>query len=126
MFNNDIKIAAIQETKLGKKSRTPNFGQQFSFVRQDRPEKEGGGLALIIHESILYKDITIRGTNDGTMESQVIKIEFDNTNLHVANVYIPPTSSCPNDYTASIKSLLNLENAVILGDLNAHDEMWHP
>ncbi|KAA0202244.1 hypothetical protein HAZT_HAZT004432 [Hyalella azteca] len=40
------------------------------------------------------------------------------------NVYIPPQSSCPPNFRASISHLL-VPNSLILGDLNAHDPLWH-
>ena len=123
----DIKIAAIQETKLGPKSREPNFGTQYTVLRQDRSKgRPGGGLLLIIHESILYKPLKLpTNCNDDTTESMAIKVKFDNLDVRIVNLYIPPDSSCPEQYEAPLQTLLQLKNAIILGDANAHDPLWH-
>ena len=55
------------------------------------------------------------------MEILGIKIN----NLDILNVYIPPNSSCDANYKASIAPLLRSTDTLILGDLNAHDALWH-
>ena len=119
----DIKLAAIQETKLTAKSRDPNFGS-YTVLRQDRPaNREGGGLAFLIHEDIVYTPMQL--PQDGTMECMGIKVDHNNTSFRVINYYIPPTSSCPEGYSASIEPLLKTDNTLVLGDANAHDPLWH-
>lgn len=50
---------------------------------------------------------------------------FSGTNeISIVNIYIPPTSSCPSGYKASISHLLNLDNCILAGDLNAHHPLW--
>ena len=119
----DIKLAAIQETKLTAKSRDPNFGS-YTVLRQDRPaNREGGGLAFLIHEDIVYTPMQL--PQDGTMECMGNKVDHNNTSFRVINYYIPPTSSCPEGYSASTEPLLKTDNTLVLGDANAHDPLWH-
>ena len=118
-----ISIAAIQETKLTSKSKTPDFGSRYNFIRQDRPNnKPGGGLASIIHECIEFR--IIPQYSDEVLETQGIKVKFGNLELKIFNFYLPPKSSCPPDYQETLRSLLSHNNALLLGDVNAHDPTW--
>ncbi|ESN91365.1 hypothetical protein HELRODRAFT_153459, partial [Helobdella robusta] len=45
--------------------------------------------------------------------------------LTIINTYIPPQSVCPSHFTASISDLLSNPNTILMGDLNAHDSLWH-
>ena len=118
-----ISIAAIQETELTSKSKTPDFGSRYNFIRQDRPKnKPGGGLAFIIHVSIEFRIIS-QHSNE-VLETQGIKVKFGNLELIIFNFYLSPKSSCPPDYQETLKSLLSHNNALLLGDANAHDPTW--
>ena len=46
----NVKVAAIQESKLTAKSRSPNI-QNYTLVRHDRRQGPGGGLLFFIHNS---------------------------------------------------------------------------
>ena len=48
-----VKVAVIQESKLTLNSRTPNI-QNFTTVRKDRDQGQGGGLLTLIHKSINF------------------------------------------------------------------------
>ena len=117
---NDIKVAALQETKLHKNSKigdTPNF----TLIREDRVKDSGGGLAFLVHSSLPFQKLDSI-TNDPHIEHLAIKIE----NLTITNLYIPPTSSCNTPgYQPSISPYLPVGEALVLGDLNAHDALWH-
>ena len=56
LHKNDVKIAALQETKLHEKSKLPNI-PQYNLVREDRQRDKGGGVAYLIHESILFEKL---------------------------------------------------------------------
>ena len=49
MFNNDIKIAAIQETKIPPVSSLKSFNG-YNILRSDR----GGGIAFVIHRDVFF------------------------------------------------------------------------
>ena len=54
MHNNNIKIAAIQETKLH--SECPiTSSENYNIVRKDRERNNGGGLAFILEQNAKYK-----------------------------------------------------------------------
>ena len=49
----DVKVAVIQESKLTLNTRTPNI-QNFTTVRKDCDQGQGGGLLTLIHKSINF------------------------------------------------------------------------
>ncbi len=55
---NDIAIAALQETKLptGPSSLQPKTGH-FTLIRKDRAKNKGGGLAFLIRNTIEFEDL---------------------------------------------------------------------
>ena len=120
LIEKDIKIAAIQETKLTNKSQ---IGQPapFTLIREDRNINKGGGLAFLIHESIQFTRLDKPSLNDDTLEYLAIQVE----DLKLINVYIPPGSSCSAGYKPSLNSVFPDGDAIIMGDLNAHDNLWH-
>ena len=97
----------IQESKLTLNSRTPNI-QNFTTVRKDRDQGQGGGLLTLIHKSINF---SLRPDSPDTLadphlEELTITAKLGNTDLIITNVYIPPASSC-------------------IGDFNAHHSSWY-
>lgn len=125
MEDNDILLAAIQETKLTHRSKLTNIGQ-FSLVRKDRGSNKGGGLAFIIHDSLTYRPFSPPPTRepDNHLEQMGIKLISGNSDISIMNLYIPPSSSCESGYAANIDHLLNMNDCLIVGDINAHNDLW--
>ena len=119
MEENKINIAALQETKLMPHQKDPNTAN-FTLVREDRDRNKGGGLAFLVHKTIQFQQLHDL-PKDNHLESQGIKVN----NTNIVNLYVPPSSSCSNGYTASILPFLQMKDTIILGDLNAHDTLWH-
>ena len=119
MKEKDIKIAALQETKLNEKSKLTE-SSQYTLVRKDRKQDKGGGLAFLIHKSIPFQSADLPAHQDPHLEIQGIKVN----NLTILNIYIPPTSSCAPGYSPTLSPYLNMDDALILGDINAHDPLW--
>ena len=128
MEENQILIAALQETWLTEKSKvksTPNY----TLVRKDRKKKnttKGGGLAFLVHKSVPFDNIKQKIFDEHT-EELTIAIKSKDSSLYIRNIYIPPASSCPSGYTPPYKEIFeNLgDTALVLGDFNAHHELWH-
>ena len=61
----NVKVAAIQESKLTAQSRSPNI-QNYTLVRQDRRLGPGGGLLFFIHNSVSFtrKPLSTTSKND--------------------------------------------------------------
>ena len=130
MEKHDIKIGAIQETKLTGKSKqlkTPNY----TFVRKDRGVNKGGGLAFLVHKDVTFnlEKTPVDLEQDPHLESLTISLPARNNTdpLYIRNVYIPPQSSCNQNYIPSVDKLFEDlgTSSLILGDVNAHHQMWH-
>ena len=129
MENNKISIAALQETKLTDKSKlkkTPNY----TLIRRDRGTNKGGGLAFLIHKDISFNLVPTPQSHDRDQHLESLTINLpskDNNNLFIRNIYIPPQSSCHQQYSPPFNHLFdNLgPSSLILGDFNAHHELWH-
>ena len=119
IYQHKIKVAVLQETKLGNKSTSPEI-PNLTLIRKDRLSDSGGGLAIYIHKSILFMRLPDLPP-DGHTESLCVKIGDTNIN----NVYIPPTSSCTSGFKPNISNLLLAGDSLVLGDFNAHDSLWH-
>ena len=76
----NVKVAAIQESKLTAKSRSPNI-QNYTLVRHDRRQGPGGGLLFFIHNSVSFtrKSLSTTSKNDPHLEELTISITMDNT-----------------------------------------------
>ena len=129
MESQNVHIAAIQETKFTSKTKikpTPNY----TLVRKDRGKDiKGGGLAFLIHQTIPFQTIQTPSSpkDDPHLEELTIQINNQQNNpIQIRNLYIPPASSCQADYEPPIHALADElgDAALILGDLNAHHNLW--
>ena len=122
----DVKVAAIQESMLTAKSRSPNI-QNYTLVRQDQRQGPGVGLLFFIHNSVNFtrKPLSTTSKNDPHLEELTISIIMDNTEVLIINVYISPASSCNGRYSQPIDHLLTGTDSLVLGDFNAHHSPWH-
>jgi exonuclease III len=115
MTKNNIKLAAIQETKWGPKNNPKVNG--FSIIREDRQQNQGGGLAFIISKDISYN--IVRNTiQDDHTEHQAPDIHTNERSLRIHNIYIPPSSSCGTFFKPNIISILEEDDFLILGDIS--------
>ena len=116
---NKVKVAVIQESKLSPKSKNP-YIRNYTTVRKDCPHGQGGGLLIFIHGSITFskQPLSPESLSDPHLEELYIKAELGNTKLIISTVYIPPASSCNNEYQSTIEHLLATLDTFILGDFN--------
>ena len=120
-----VKVAVNQESKLTLNSRTPNI-QNFTTVRKDCDQGQGGGLLTLIHKSInLRRPDSPDTLADPHLEGLTITARLGNTELIITNVYIPPASSCTGGYNPSLDHLMMTMDTLILGDFNAHHSSWY-
>ena len=96
-----IKVAALQETKLTAKGKDPVF-EDYTVVRKDRGSGAGGGLMFLVHQTIPFTPVDENTPPGEPLEHQSIQIPLLNEVLTIRNVYIPPSSSCPSNFTPSL------------------------
>ena len=128
LHSNNVKIAAILETKLTNKTK-PLKTPGWAAVRLDRHKNNGGGLLMLIKDKIPYVDHTaaLPQTAEPHLEQKGIYITMPNRQqLHIHIIYIPPRSSCYAGHNASIAHhLSNNEMSLTFGDINAHHSRRH-
>ena len=111
-------------TNKTKPLKTPGW----TAVRLDRHKNKGGGLLVLICDTIPFVDNTaaLPLSADLHLEQQGISITMPSLQqLHILNIHIPPRSSCNAGHNASIAHLLsNNEMSFIVGDINAHHSRW--
>ena len=108
------------ESKLALNSRTPNI-QNFTTVRKDRDQGQGGGLLTLIHKSINFS----RRPDSPDTHLKECTAKLGNTYLIITNVYIPLASSCTKGYNPSLVHLMMTTDTLILRDFNAHHSSWY-
>ena len=122
----NVKVVVIQESKLSSNSKTPSI-QNFTTVRKDRRQGQGGGLLTLIHKSINFsrKPESPETLVEPHLEELTITATLGDTELIITNVYIPPASSCTGGYLPSLDHLMMTTDTQILGDFNAHHSAWY-
>ena len=97
-MHNNIKIAAIQETKLHITS-----SGNYNIVRKDRERDNGGVLAFILERNVKYKvtNTPAPPNPDNTIEVMSVLINTKDTEIGLTNVYIPPVNSFGTHYHPS-------------------------
>ena len=112
---NDIDILTLNETWLKKnfKLDIPNY----TITRNDRPSRQGGGVATLVRNDIKF-DIIDTCCNINT-DNEAITIRLKNTEdqVTITTIYIPPASSINTSLPENIKN--SADNIIITGDLNA-------
>ena len=124
LHSNNVNIAAIQKTKLTNMTK-PLITPGSAAVRLDRHKNKGGGLLMLIKDTIpiVCNMIALPQSADSYLEQQGSSIAMPNRQqLHI---YIPPRSSCSAGHNASIAHLLSKnEMSLIVGGINAHHPRW--
>ena len=108
----------IQESKLSPNSKTPSI-QNFTTVRKNRRQGQGGGLLALIHKLINFtrKPESPENLVEPHLEGLTITATLGDTELIITNVYIPPASSCAGGYILSLDHLMMTTDTLIPGRL---------
>ena len=129
MLKNKIDIACLHETKLTPSDKPITFAG-FTAVRKPRTREgvsRGGGVMTLIREGIHFQDATCAHPDRHSgMEGVSIKVTTAENPLTISNLYYPPASSSSvSSYSsANALSIIPNENELVVGDLNAHHELW--
>ena len=122
----NVKVDVIPESKLSPNSKTPII-QNFTTVRNDRRQGQGGDLLTLIHNSINFsrKPKSPETLVEPHLEELTTTDTLGVTKLIITNIYIPPASSCTGGYLPSLDDLMMTTDTLILGDFNPHHSAWH-
>ena len=89
----------------------------YTITRKDRPNRQGGGVAILVRNDIKF-DIIDTCSNINT-DNEAITIRLKNTDdqITITTIYIAPASSINTSLLENIKNSAN--NIIITEDLNA-------
>ena len=122
LLSNNVNVAAIQETNVINKTK-PLKTPGWSAMRHDRLKIKGGGLIMLVKDTIPFVDNTavLPQSADPHREQQCIWTTMPNRQqLHIHNIDTPPRSSCSAGHNASKAHLLsNNKMSFIVVDINA-------
>ena len=121
----NVMVAVIQESKLSSNSRTLSI-HNFTTVRKDRPQGQGGSLLTLIHKSInlFRRPESPENLTEPHLEELAITVKLGDTDFIITNVYIHPASSCAGDYLPSLDQLMTTTDTLIMRDFDAHHSAW--
>ena len=119
LVKNNMHIMSINETHLKQINTFELKG--YKIYRKDRIGKRKGGVAIAVAENLLSEPYQI-DTNT-QMEFIATKIKLQNTEIIVISYYVAPTQEI--FLPEVIKILKNNKNVIILGDLNAKNQLWY-
>ena len=92
----------------------------YNIVRADRKKGKGGGVAILIHTSISFKEITLPKID--CMEIVGVSISTDSGLVDFISVYCPRGNSTTQQVCQLFDAPGN--QFVIGGDFNAHHQLW--
>ena len=122
---NTISIALLSET-FNLEDRRITFPTNYQVVHRSRVDRAGGGVAILIHESIKFE--TIQAQVHAPIEIVAIKTLNTTPNIAVFSIYIPPESGRAKVNPRAMERLFTLtsgfQTAIIGGDFNAHSPLW--
>ena len=116
LYNSEPDIFCFTETWLTN-LRQPNF-HNYTAEWQHR-DGHGGGLGILIKQSIQYTILNLQNFPNGVLEVQGITVYMNNFNkIDILNIY-DPAGSVNIDELKHYASQLN-DRCIITGDFNAH------
>ena len=130
-------IIAISETKLKENINNATvFPSGFNIIRRDRTGRGGGGIALLVNNSLGVEEVSIR-VESGFQEHLTVKVVTEEINILVALIYNPPRGNGKSElYNINNQGTIEVVNRVsqiavnkgyrllILGDFNHKDIDW--
>lgn len=116
VLNKNPEIMCLCETWL-KDKYVPKFKNYLTEWKNR--EERGGGLGVIVKQSIQYQVVNLNQYQGGILEVQAIKIHMQNSStMTILNLYNPNKNITLEEMVHYIEQLGN--NFLIIGDLNAH------
>ena len=96
----------------------------YTLFREDRPQRVGGGLAVMIRDTIRSRQLTLAPFPGGVLETLAVQVELSSGWISLLIAYNPckhVTSNELSHFTGQLPS-----PALLLGDLNARHGLWDP
>ena len=114
-------VICLCETWL-KDSRLPQF-INYTVYYECRKDKAGGGLAILVRNDVNASVLKLQNFPSGKLEVQAVTVYgVRNEKIDILNAYNPNENISENEIDFYFKQLS--KNKIIIGDFNAHHEMW--
>lgn len=122
----DIDICLLSETWLTQANNL--YHTNYSCIREDRIDQNGGGVAILVKKSITYT--IIPKTINQVIENVGISIRVGfNSKLNIYSVYFPGGQNnitLRSKFKSDLRRLLNTDDKyIICGDLNSKHGNWN-
>jgi Skp family chaperone for outer membrane proteins len=121
-LNHEFDIIALTETWLNQNNTEingfPHYNHEYNF----RKSKKGGGVSILLKDSIQYKVLNDVSFSTDIFESLFIEINMRQKNVVVGCIYRPPNSDIVtfnDEMDVLLKQISHLNrNVYLLGDFN--------
>ena len=113
------QVICLQETKMKEKQNEMKIPNYKEIHRQHVSEKGSPGLSILIRNDTNYQ--MIKTHESQTINYQTVKILTRTDIINVTNVYWRSPIS-PTQDSATIETMINKENQLLVGDFNAHSQ----
>lgn len=121
LATNQIDIMLLNETFLNN-SKTLEI-DNYEIIRCDRKNRIGGGVCVIIHNSIpYYQKYSNQFPGIETITIEIPNIIGQSDSLFLTTYYNPPDSKIDINF---LNFVFNISDySLLIGDLNAHHRLW--
>ena len=130
--NNKPDIMCMVETKLRPGSPLEWFKEEpYKVWRNDRKEKEGGGIMVLTKKDLMVKEVNFSKENEEVISVLVTDSKGD---INIVTVYVPPKTNAWNydNYHGMLRNTLDRlkreierkNRVMIVGDFNSKEIVW--
>ena len=117
--NHLIHIATINETWLSKDNEHLLNIPDYNVVKKNRIGKKGGGVCILVHKSLYYKEVdTINNLKFRHIEQISIELKLQKKNLLVSSLYRPPNTNVSEfnaEYDTYIRKIQATKLDIVIG-----------
>ena len=114
-----IHVVTLNETWLTKDNEHYLNIPDYHVVKRNRMGKKGGGVCILIHKSLNYKEIdTINTLKFKHIEHICVEIKLHDKNVSVSSLYRPPNTNATEfniEYEKYIKKLKSTKLDTVIG-----------
>ena len=97
----------------------------FKTFRKDRPNRQGGGILILIRNHLAYTDIKNLTSPDITVEIAGLTINNLKHPIDIIACYRAPGQLTQLLWDSIINNVKNNKHTVFMGDFNAHHTSWN-
>jgi len=119
IYTTKPSIICLQETWV-KDEFQPNFINYKVFYKNRNGR--GGGIATLVRNDLIGEEKNLITYGGGGLEIQAISLYITNDKLDILNIYNPNKNISKTEFTHYLSQMHS--KAVLVGDFNAHHNMW--